>query len=172
MGLMGLNIKLINRFSKTNTSDVTHSSSYARAQNQGNFGATSEESFSARREIDQNRQVVQGYGNSQVAQKVNTYARAKTYQEQMAEEAARRAAIRAKYSKNKKDFEDRRQSFYANREAGGLNHLQQERIANIHATGAGARQQAAQQANARQAMAQRFEANARPVPKTGGFGKY
>lgn len=169
---MGLNYKLIKRFSKTSTSDVAHSSEYANAQNNNNFGATTSESFEQRREIDENRQIVQGYKQSMVAQQVNTTPRAKTYQEQMAEEAARKAALRAKYAKDKEAFDDRRKSFYANREAGGLNELQRQRLSNVYATGSAARQQAQQQMNARQEMAKRFEANARPTPKTGGFGKY
>lgn len=172
ISLMGLNYKLIKRFSKTSTSDVAHSSEYANAQNNNNFGATTSESFEQRREIDENRQIVQGYRQSMVAQQVNTTPRAKTYQEQMAEEAARKAALRAKYAKDKEAFDDRRKSFYANREAGGLNELQRQRLSNVYATGSAARQQAQQQMNARQEMAKRFEANARPAPKTGGFGKY
>lgn len=169
---MGLNFKLIQRFSKTSTSDVAHSSDYAAAQSGTNFGASANQSFSQRKEVESNRQVVQGYNQAMVAQRVNTTPRAMTYQEEIAAEAARRAAIRAKYAKDKKDHDDRRQSFNANREAGGLNELQQKRIASIQATGAGARQQAQQQMTSRQAMAKRFEANARPAPKTGGFGKY
>ena len=172
MEVMGLNIKLIKHFDKTSTSDVAHSSGYANAQSGSNFGAASTETFTQRRAVEENRQVVQGYNQAMVAQRVNTTPRAMTYQEELAASAARKAALRAKYARDKQDFDDRRKNFYANKEAGGLNELQQKRVASIHATGAGARQQAQQQLTARQAMAKRFEATARPAPKTGGFGKY
>ena len=109
---MGLNIKLIKHFDKTSTSDVAHSSGYANAQSGSNFGAASTETFTQRRAVEENRQVVQGYNQAMVAQRVNTTPRAMTYQEELAASAARKAALRAKYAKDKQDFEQQLKNIY------------------------------------------------------------
>ena len=52
---------------KDKREDIFHSSAYAKAQSGGVMGAASVESFEKRRKIDQNRQVIQKYKDSQVA---------------------------------------------------------------------------------------------------------
>lgn len=52
---------------KDKKEDIFHSSVYGRAQNGGSLGSASSESFKERMRIDKNRQVVHGYGESQVA---------------------------------------------------------------------------------------------------------
>lgn len=52
---------------KDKKEDIFHSSVYARAQGKANFGAASTESFSKRRQLDKNRQVVRGYSESHIA---------------------------------------------------------------------------------------------------------
>ena len=66
-----------------------HSSGYADAQNAGNFGSADggmNTSFEKRRELDANRQNIQKYGNSQVAQQHNFRDRAITFEEAIARE--------------------------------------------------------------------------------------
>ena len=60
--------------------DIFHSSAYGKAQNGGSMGAASTESFATRRQIEQNRTVIKGYGSSSVARSViGNGPRAKTY---------------------------------------------------------------------------------------------
>ena len=51
---------------KDQKEDVFHSSAYARAQNGDNLGAASTESYQVRVNLDRNRQVVKGYGDSEI----------------------------------------------------------------------------------------------------------
>ena len=93
---MGLNLKLIKRISKTSTSDVSHSSGYAHVQNGGNFGAAGgsrNSSFEQRQSLNNNRQSLQAYGHSQVAQKHNFGEKSLTFEESMALAKARNAEI-------------------------------------------------------------------------------
>ena len=59
-------IFLINRLAKTNSGDVAHTSAYARAQNGDNIGAGSTQSFQARQSIEDGRQYVRSYRDSQL----------------------------------------------------------------------------------------------------------
>jgi hypothetical protein len=60
--------------------DILHSSAYAKAQNSGNMGATSVESFKARMMMEQNRKNIRGYGNSRIANSaIGNAPRAKTF---------------------------------------------------------------------------------------------
>lgn len=69
----------LHRLIKEKKEDVVHSSAYAQAQNAG-IGASSTQSFEKRREIDQNRTVVRGYGDSKIVSEAPSNApRAKTY---------------------------------------------------------------------------------------------
>lgn len=52
---------------KDKKENIFHSSAYARAQGKANFGVASTESFDKRRQLDHNRQVVRGYGESRIA---------------------------------------------------------------------------------------------------------
>lgn len=74
--------KIIQRITRAQTSDIIHSSGFASMQNNGGFGTASTESFATRRSIDQNRKIVQGYRNSQLARGVNNMPRAKTFTQQ------------------------------------------------------------------------------------------
>lgn len=164
---MALNSKTIQRITKTSTSDVAHSSGYANVQNAGNFGAASSaaQSFEGRLDIEKNRKIIQGYRRAMVAQRVNTYDRAKTYEEQLAIEKAKKEAKAAKGQQEKQGFLDRRRKFNIEHEAGGLNRLQREHV--NESANLSARQQVKQNMDARQQMAKRFDASARPAPKPG-----
>ena len=71
----------LGRLMKDTTEDVTHSSAYGKAQNAGGMGAASTESFDVRREIDKNRKMVRGYGDSKVVNEVgNRVPRARRYE--------------------------------------------------------------------------------------------
>ena len=65
---------------KEEKEDIFHSSAYGKAQNGDGIGVSSAESFATRRKIDQNRQVIKGYGNSNlVGQAIGNGPRAKAY---------------------------------------------------------------------------------------------
>lgn len=64
---------------KTQTTDVIHSSGYARSQNAGNFGSVSSETFSQRQAIQEQRKFVRGYNNSRIIGGGAGVQRAKTY---------------------------------------------------------------------------------------------
>lgn len=164
---MALNSKTIQRITKTSTSDVAHSSGYADAQNAGNFGAASSaaQSFEGRLDIENNRKIVQSYRRAMVAQRVNTYDRAKTYEEQLAIEKAKKEAKAAKDQQEKQGFLDCKRKFNIEHEAGGLDRLQREHV--NESANLSARQQIKQNMDARQQMAKRFDASARPAPKPG-----
>lgn len=51
---------------KDKKEDVFHSSGYAKAQNGGNIGAASSESYAVRVNVNQHRQVVRGYRDSEL----------------------------------------------------------------------------------------------------------
>ena len=55
---------LLKFMSNVKSEDVLHSSGYARAQNEGSFGASGGVSFEKRQEIEQNRKMVGGYDRS------------------------------------------------------------------------------------------------------------
>ena len=69
-------LKYINKPEKD---EVFHSSAFAKAQNAGNIGAASSETFTARRSLDQNRQFVRGYNDSRLVNTPNPALRAKAY---------------------------------------------------------------------------------------------
>ena len=60
-------------------SEVFHSSGYAKAQSGANFGAASNESFSARKTIDENRKFVRKYNNARIMNNTYAFERAKRY---------------------------------------------------------------------------------------------
>lgn len=51
---------------KEKKEDIFHSSAYGKAQNAGAMGSASTESFENRMKMEKNRQVVKGYGDSQI----------------------------------------------------------------------------------------------------------
>lgn len=52
--------------------DIFHSSPYGRAQSGSSMGAASTETFSSRKALDQQRQIVRRYGESRIANNVIT----------------------------------------------------------------------------------------------------
>lgn len=65
---------------KDEKEDIVHSSTYAKAQSGGSMGVASAQSFAERQRIEQNRQVIRGYGASRVANSaISGGPRAKTY---------------------------------------------------------------------------------------------
>ena len=58
---------LLKRVMNDKKEDVIHSSAYAEAQNQGGIGSVSTQTFNQRREIDQNRSMINKYSDSKVA---------------------------------------------------------------------------------------------------------
>ena len=169
---MGLNFKLIQRTAKTSTSDVAHSTGYASASNGGQFGASDNTTFSERLQIERNRKLIKGYNNAKVARGVNHMPMARSYEQEQAMQAAM-AAIAA----GERDYGGvtRQQNFSNRMESGGLKKYDtrmRQQTGPINRTGgvapANSRQAAA---DMRAARAERFSATARPVPKTGGFGR-
>lgn len=81
-----LNSKLINRITKTETKDVVHNGAFASAQKQGYLDVSNlnHETFADRRKMEHNRQNIQAYKVSSIAQGGNRYERAMTAQEQSA----------------------------------------------------------------------------------------
>lgn len=87
---------LLGRLMKDRIEDVAHTSVYAQAQNADRMGAASSQSFAARREIDQNRQNVKVYKDSEVATGVGKgLAKATSFEAQ--KEASQIAAIKEKF---------------------------------------------------------------------------
>lgn len=66
-------LSLIQRITKVKSSDVIHTSGYARAQNGDNIGAGSTQSFAERQAIEDRRQYIRSYRDSQLA--ANPYNR-------------------------------------------------------------------------------------------------
>lgn len=65
---------------KDKKEDIFHSSAYGKMQNGGSIGVSSNETFAKRMEINQNRKVVRGYGDSRLANSgINNAPRPKTY---------------------------------------------------------------------------------------------
>lgn len=167
---MGLNFKLIQRTTKTSTSDVAHSSGYADVSNGARFGASDDTTFSERQQIEQSRKLIKGYRNARIAQGVNRMPKAQSYEQEMAVKAAMAAIERgeheAGYATSKQEFNNRL-------ERGGMQkydlRARQNNTINRTAQVGGqlSSRQTAQQARA--ARAERFAAPARPTPKTGGF---
>ena len=147
---MGLNTRLIKRIARTKTSDVMHSSGYAQVSNRGNFGVADSTSFAERRRIEQNRKLVQAYKNSRIASDIKIMPRAQSIAEQQEALRAEMAAAEAKQGMSKQEFNN-------NLERGGLRKYdtRQASISSINRTAVGG--------------ASRFDAPARPVPKSGGF---
>lgn len=148
---MGLNVKLIKRISNTSAADVMHSSGYAQVGNRGNFGAADATTFAERQKIEQNRKLIQGYKNARIASDVKMMPKARSIEEQ-------RASLASEYS----DTSTPHQEFNNRLERGGLRKYdtRQQYLGSINKTGAG---------GTRAARAARFDAPARPTPKTGGF---
>lgn len=144
---MAFNSKMIQRLTKASTSDMQHTSSYAKAQNAGHFGAEGGQTFAERQAIEWQRKMVQGYKNARVAQGVNRIPRARTYAEEL---EIRKKALENRHSAREKDEIDGCESRY-------------QRFGNNAQP---------EQMTARQQMAARFAAPARPAPKTGGFGRH
>lgn len=153
---MGLNTRLIKRISNMSAADAMHTSVYAKAGNKGGFGADSTMSFEERRKIEQNRKLIQGYKNARIAADVKMMPRARSIADQQAILAAELALIDARKGVSHQEFNNRL-------EKGGLRQYdtRQRHTAEINRSGRGG--------DARAARAARFEANARPAPKTGGF---
>ncbi len=170
---MALNGKIIQRVTGVKSSDVMHSSGYARTQNAGNFGAATTESFADRQETEKNRELIQGYKHAQVAQRKNLMPKARTYEQELAD----------KRQKGFKQEDQTLQQFNSRLERGGLRSFEKRRMGDtaMNSNGLAKRQSyagqkqerhavgAARSAEARQAMAQRFSGSAKPAPKTGGF---
>lgn len=169
---MGLNFKLIQRTAKTSTSDVVHSSGYASVNNGLRFGASDNTTFSERQQIEHSRKMVQGYRNARVAQGVNRMPKAQTYEQEMAMKAAM-AAIAA----GERDAGvSKKQEFNNRLERGGMQkydfNARQNGTINRTAQVGGQLSNRQMAAQARAARAERFDAPARPIPKTGGFGRH
>lgn len=169
---MGLNYQLIKRTTNTTTSDVVHSSGYAKRQNGGSFGVSSNTTFSERQQIDQNRKIVQSYEDSKIGRGEVVRQTALAEKQEQAMTAAWRAIAQGKNAFK----DDGRREFNVLREQGGLQRYDTRKdTSNINRTARGGesinrggttRQEAAAR---RQAMADRFAAKAHPAPKTGGF---
>ena len=52
---------------KDKAEDIFHSTAYAKAQSGASLGAVSVQGFAERQKMEQNRQVIQGYGASRIA---------------------------------------------------------------------------------------------------------
>ena len=76
-----MNNPFLKRLMKDKKEDVVHSSAYAKVQNSNGIGVASVETFSGRLAIEQNRQVVRGYGDSKIVNEARGNApRAKKYE--------------------------------------------------------------------------------------------
>ena len=66
---------LIKYLTNVKKDDVMHSSGYAKSQNSGGFGSTDTRSFTKRKELEQNRNLVGGYDKSKIGMtgRVNYY---------------------------------------------------------------------------------------------------
>ena len=65
---------------KDKKEDIFHSTAYAKAQNGSTMGAVSTQSFAERQKLEQNRQMIQGYGASRIANNsIGSGPRAKTF---------------------------------------------------------------------------------------------
>lgn len=79
---------------KDQKEDVFHSSAYAKVQNGAAMGAASTESYQVRVNINQNRQKVRGYGDSEIMMRTrNQNLKAKTYTPPAKDIGASRAAM-------------------------------------------------------------------------------
>lgn len=148
-----------------------HSSGYAQAQNANNFGVAANETFAQRQEIEKNREIIEGYNRAKVAQRTNMMPKARTFQQELEDKKSRG------FKQDSGNNSMTRQKYNSRLERGGLRYFESRREEGISGTTnrvSGQAQKpaigAARTAEARQAMAQRFNGSARPVPKTGGFG--
>ena len=65
---------------KDKKEDIFHSTAYAKAQSGAAMGAVSAQGFAERQKMEQNRQVIQGYGASRIANSsIGSGPRAKTF---------------------------------------------------------------------------------------------
>jgi len=143
---------MIQHITGVKSSDMRHTSSYAEAQSGKNFGAYGGQTFDERQQIEWQRKMVQGYKNARVAQGVNRMPKARTYAEEL---AIRKKAMENRHSAwAPEDYQEKN----LKKESGGLAKF--DRGAQMG------------QANVRQQMAERFSAPARPIPKSGGFGRH
>ena len=168
---MGLNFKLVQRISKASTSDVVHSSGYAKVQSQGAFGASDNTTFSERQQMEQRRKLVQGYRNAKVAQGANMMPKARTYEQEQAVQAAMAAIEQGERAAGVGS----KQEFNSKLERGGLQRYDtRSRNSSFNRTAQGGGQLSNREIAAanRAARAERFAGTARPAPKTGGFGRH
>ena len=109
----------LKRLMKDTKSDVIHSSSYASAQNAGNIGAASTETFAQRKDIKQNRQMVNNYGTSRLVNDTRETIRRGT-----TEEARKVVEARAQSRFEEKNREANRQNLrerFSGQRIGGEN---------------------------------------------------
>ena len=149
---MALTSKMIQRITGAKASDMRHTSGYAEAQSGKNFGAAGGQSFTERQQIELERKLIQGYKNARVARGVNRIPKARTYAEELA--IRKKAAENRRLGRIAEDYQEKN----LKKEAGGL--MKFDKNAQMG------------QANVRQQMAERFSAQARPIPKSGGFGRH
>ena len=168
---MGLNFRLIQRTTKTSTSDVAHSTGYASVGNGANFGAADNTTFSERQQIEQHRKIIRGYRNAKVAQGANMMPKARSFEQ----EEALRAAMAA-IERGELEASGSRQERNSRLEKGGIQKydFRNKQRLEINRTAQGGGTPSAREiaAAARAARAERFAAPARPTPKTGAFGRH
>ncbi len=159
---MGLNINLIKRTTKTNTSDIIHSSGYVSGREGAVFGSSDNTTFSERQQIEQQRKLIKGYRNAQVARGTGILPRTKSYEDEVAVQAKI-----AEIEQNERLRGTSKQEFNLNQDRGGLRQYDTRSRENV------ARYGSAREASGaiRAERASRFDAKARPVPKTGRFGR-
>lgn len=87
----------LHRLMKEKKEDVVHSSAYAEAQNGGEIGTASAQSFEERQKIEQNRTMIQGYRDSKVINDAlgNVGTELRGYD--AAHDASQREAIRERF---------------------------------------------------------------------------
>lgn len=180
---MALNSKLIRRLTNNSTSNVIHSSGYAKVQSGNTIGASDNTTFSQRQQIDQNRKIVHGYKDALVAQRVNFTQKAMSVEEQEALAAAEAAAEES--MRGLSNVEQEKREFNSHLESGGIRKYdarnRDSRFGAQNNSGQSANTGIARQAEAanrqeaaaaRSAMAERFSGHAHPVPKSGGFARH
>lgn len=97
---MGNNNPFLKRLMKEESRDVIHSSAYAEAQNAGNIGTASVQSFAERQKIENNRTTVKGYRDSRVVNDALGGCGTKLKGYDAAHDASQRAAIRERFGGN------------------------------------------------------------------------
>lgn len=91
---MGLNAKIIQRFTRSDAHDLTHSSAFTRLRRKGStgFSTNAGSTFAQRRELELNRQNIAAYKSSAVAQGGNRRERALSVQDKAAADATKAGA--------------------------------------------------------------------------------